>query len=685
MNRTDSILTINGIGPKSAELLQKVGIDDVDDLLHYYPRSYVTYGEPSTTQDLSEGYHITLDGCIRGSIRLRRNGKKSVVTAVFADLFGEVPVIWFNMPYLKKMLMPGRRFILRGRVQRNGKTLELTQPEVYTPEAYAAKKSMMQPVYSLTAGLKNGVFIRALKDCLFKHPELFSDKLNIFTEELQNRYELLDHADSLRKIHFPQNETEYRTARKSLVFEEFLLFLLALRLGTNGMQSSPNAFSFEKTEYLKQYRAALPFALTKGQELAFEEVIKDLTGPDTMNRLIQGDVGSGKTVLAVMALLLVVNNGYQGAMMAPTEVLARQHYESIRKELLDMGLPVHVVLLTGSMTQKEKRITREAIEAGEADIIIGTHALIQEAVIYHNLALVITDEQHRFGVKQREELSKKGAAPHTLVMSATPIPRTLALILYGDLAISTIRELPKERLPIKNCAVDTGYRNTAYKFIFEQIKAGHQAYIICPLVEPSEEIDGEDVGTYAGRLRDVFSDTVRIGVLHGRMKQDEKNAVMADFAENKTQILVSTTVVEVGVNVPNATVMMVENAESFGLSALHQLRGRVGRGAAQSYCIFVSGKKNKDAKKRLSILVQTNDGFTVAEKDLMMRGPGEMLGVRQSGEPGFRIGDIVADSDVLKDADRAAKTILLDDPFLTKEENRELRLRVETLKNTLIL
>ena len=395
--------------------------------------------------------------------------------------------------------------------------------------------------------------------------------------------------------------------------------------------------------------------------------------PYAMNRLIQGDVGSGKTILAVLALLMCAANGYQGAMMAPTEVLAVQHFETISSYVKKYGIAFRPVLLTGSMTAKEKREAYAKIASGEANLIIGTHALIQEKVIYDKLALVITDEQHRFGVKQRETFSEKGTKPHILVMSATPIPRTLAIILYGDLDISVVDEVPAKRLPIKNCVVDTRYRPKAYQFIEKEVAAGHQAYVICPLVEESENMEAENVTDYAKRLKEELPDTIEIGLLHGQMKPAQKNDVMERFAANEIQVLVSTTVVEVGVNVPNATVMMIENAEHFGLAQLHQLRGRVGRGDAQSYCIMVNCSDSKESQKRLDILNKSNDGFKIASEDLKLRGPGDFFGIRQSGEMQFALADIYQDAYIMQRASEEVADILGKDPELSSEDHKNLK------------
>ena len=434
-----------------------------------------------------------------------------------------------------------------------------------------------------------------------------------------------------------------------------------------------NHFILEDRPEINRFLSSLPYDLTDAQKKVWREIRQDMQGGHTMSRLVQGDVGSGKTIVAFLSLLLAGLNGYQGALMAPTEVLARQHYDNITGMLEQYQLPLKAELLTGSMTAKQKREAYERIASGEAAIIIGTHALIQEKVLYHDLALVVTDEQHRFGVKQREALAGKGYMPHILVMSATPIPRTLAIILYGDLDISVIDEMPKNRIPIKNCVVDTGYRETAYRFMKKQVSEGRQCYVICPMVEESESLEAENVQDYSRMLSEEMGSPINVGCLHGRMKQQEKDEIMAAFGRNEIQILVSTTVIEVGIDVPNATVMMIENAERFGLAQLHQLRGRVGRGGHQSYCIFMTASKSEETKERLDILNHSNDGFYIAGEDLRLRGPGDLFGIRQSGILDFKIADVFQDAGLLQCASSDAAGILAEDPALSGPENRHLK------------
>lgn len=527
----------------------------------------------------------------------------------------------------------------------------MEHPELFCPpDKYDEKLNTLQPIYGLTAGLSNNTVMKAVKQAL----EGLNLSKESLPEELRLKYQLAEYNYAVRGIHFPEDKEVFYHARKRLVFEEFLSFILSLRKLKTSNERMSNEYVMEEHPAVKELIRKLPYQLTNAQTKVWQEISENMKSDTVMSRLVQGDVGSGKTIVAVLALLNTAMNGYQGAMMAPTEVLARQHYESICKLFDTYDIPVKVVLLTGSMTAKEKRKVYDRIECGLAKIIIGTHALIQDKVFYDNLALVITDEQHRFGVKQRETFANKGGVPHVLVMSATPIPRTLAIILYGDLDISVIDELPANRLPIKNCVVDTSYRNTAYAFMKKQIAEGRQCYVICPMVEESESMEAENVIDYARELQREMGDGILVSYLHGKMKQAQKDEIMTQFGENKIQILVSTTVIEVGIDVPNATVMMIENAERFGLAQLHQLRGRVGRGKYQSYCIFMSASKSKETKERLEILNHSNDGFQIASEDLRLRGPGDFFGIRQSGLMDFKLGDVYQDSNVLKMANEAA-------------------------------
>lgn len=643
-----------------------------------YPRDYELYQEPAFISTLSPDYennNVVIDGVVSKKIDVYHTGKLAVISTFINDENGDrIKCTWFNMPFLKSSLKLGMRYIFRGRfVIKNGIKI-LEQPQMYTRLQYSEIEGTMQPIYPLTKGLSNKTVANAVHQALEKFDAGLEKEY--IPGYVRQKNELAEHNYAVVNIHFPKSMEDYIQARKRLAFEEFFLFVLAVRSLRNSNERIPNGYIIQNDSRTDDFIEKLPFSLTNGQKSAWTEVKKNMSGKGLMSRLIQGDVGSGKTIIAVLALMNTAYAGYQAAMMVPTEVLAKQQYDSITKMFNNMGVELNVSLLVGSMTAAAKRKVYEDIENGRTDIVIGTHAVIQEKVIFKNLALVITDEQHRFGVNQRRDLSDKGNNPHILVMSATPIPRTLAIIVYGDLDISVIDELPAERLPIKNCVVDESYRPNAYKFIENQVHAGRQAYVICPMVEDSENIEAENVIDYAKKLSGELPDDIKVEYLHGKMKASQKNEIMEKFSKNEINVLVSTTVIEVGVNVPNATVMMVENAERFGLAQLHQLRGRVGRGGFQSYCIFVSGNKSKKTKDRLEILNKTNDGFKIAEEDLKLRGPGDFFGVRQSGDFDFGIADIYTDAKVLKSASEAAGEVLDKDPELELEENRYLAEKV---------
>lgn len=664
-----SLRTLKGVGEKTEKLLHKAGIADVEGLLRYYPRNYDVYEMPENIADLEEGTVKAVSAAVSSGVYMNTAGRLKVITVTVSDKSGRLNVVWFNAPYLRSMLKKGSVFVFRGRVVRKNGKLELEHPEIFTPAAYEEVLHNMQPVYRLTAGLTNKALAKLVRQTL----EDRSLQTEYLPDEIRERYQLADINFALRAIHFPGNMEELLTARKRLVFDEFLFFILSVQLLKEKTEEAENHFPMKMTWTTEEVIERLPYNLTRAQMNTWHEIERDLAGRSLMSRLVQGDVGSGKTIIAFLAMILAGENGYQSALMVPTEVLARQHYEAFVSLKEEQGLSIRAVLLTGSSTAKEKREIYEEIRSGSADVIIGTHALIQEKVEYKNLGLVITDEQHRFGVKQREALTTRGNPPNVLVMSATPIPRTLAIILYGDLDISVIDELPAKRLPIKNCVVDTSYRPKAYSFIEKQVREGRQAYIICPMVEESEGLEAENVTDYIKKVRSSLSQDIRVEYLHGKMKAKDKNRIMEEFAAGEIQVLVSTTVVEVGVNVPNATVMMVENAERFGLAQLHQLRGRVGRGEYQSYCIFIQGNKEETTSRRLEILNKSNDGFYIAGEDLKLRGPGDLFGIRQSGLMEFRIGDIFNDADILKDASSAAGGILALDPDLSLAQHRELK------------
>lgn len=670
MNDKTPLRELKGVGEKTEKLFQKIGITTAEELLRYYPRTYDIYEEPVEIASAEEDKTVSIRATIATGIYINQIRNLQVLTTTVADASGRLPVAWFNAPYLRGTLKKGSVFILRGKIIRKKGRPQMEHPEIFTPAAYEEIIHSMQPVYGLTKGLSNKMITKLVHQILDTRP-LHGEYL---PEEIRERYQLADANYAIRTIHFPKNMQELLTARKRLVFDEFLLFVLAIQLLKEKTEEAPNTFPMKPVWTTEEIIEGLPYDLTGAQKNVWHEIERDLSGHKLMSRLVQGDVGSGKTVIAFLAMVLSAENGFQSALMVPTEVLANQHYEGFLRLMEEQNIvSCHPVLLTGSTTARQKREIYQKIADGEVNVIIGTHALIQEKVEYKNLGLVITDEQHRFGVRQREALTTRGNPPHVLVMSATPIPRTLAIILYGDLDISIIDELPAKRLPIKNCVVGTSYRPKAYSFIEKQVQMGRQAYVICPMVEESEGLEAENVTDYARKLQEVLPGEIKVEILHGKMKPKEKNRIMEAFASGEIQVLVSTTVVEVGVNVPNATVMMVENAERFGLAQLHQLRGRVGRGEHQSYCIFIQGNNEENTSKRLKILNESNDGFYIAGEDLKLRGPGDLFGIRQSGLMEFKIGDIYNDAGILKNASEAAGEILALDFDLILPQHKALK------------
>lgn len=653
------VTSLKGIGEKSGSLFAKCGVMNINDLIHYYPRSYCSLEKPVSIDNTVENSVCSIRCIVKGGIKTIRIRNMYLTVMNVADTTGICKLTFFNEPYLKKTVRTGLFYVFRGRIYRKGKFLCMDQPGIYKSDDYLLMEDTMQPVYSLVKGLTNNAFIKAQRQAAEYIPNI-SDTLS---KKLRIRYGLTDLQVALHDIHFPNCAEDQERARRRLAFDEFLNFILNLKRMKNSEEKEPNLNPMIEVSDTERLIEQLPYSLTKDQAAVWKEVKKDLTGKYVMNRLIQGDVGSGKTIIAFLALLMTAVNGCQGAIMAPTEVLAAQHYVNFMELVKTYRLPMHIILLTGSLSAAAKREAHDMIAAGSYDCIIGTSALIQDTVKYKKLALVITDEQHRFGVRQRENLAGKGFHSNVLAMSATPIPRTLAKIIYGDLEISILKSMPEGRVKIKNCVVDTNYRQTAYKFIFGEIQKKHQAYIICPMIEPGEQDGLENVIDYAAKLYEFFPPEIRIAIMHGKMKENQKNEIMKDFSDGNIDILVSTTVIEVGINVPNATVMMIENADRFGLAQLHQLRGRVGRGKDQSYCIFVrtaSPKKSNDNNKtdRLEILCNSNDGFEIAEKDLKLRGPGELFGIRQSGELSFGMADIYGDADLLQLASEVAQEIM---------------------------
>lgn len=644
---------LRGIGEKTAKLYGKLGIDTVESAVFYFPRDYVKYEPITPPEEFSTDVMIAFEAVVVKRPLVRHVKKLSITTVTLSAGNQPVSATWFNMPYLAQSLKPGAAYIFRGKLSVKGDQYHMEQPGIFTKDHYEELLGHINPIYSLTKGLTN----------------------NAVTSTIKKAFDFLDgnYSNEVYQMHFPKDEETLRQAREKLVYEEFLAFILRLRLMRKAEEAVKNDFNIMEVAECRRIIEKLPYRLTAAQEKVWSEISSDLCSEKSMRRLVQGDVGSGKTILATLAAVMVAVNGYQSAIMAPTEILANQHYESIKRLLAGILPDIKVVLLTGAMSVSARKNVYEMIGGGEASIIIGTHALFQEKVTYNNLALVVTDEQHRFGVGQRSLLTSKNKESncHVLVMSATPIPRTLAIIMYGDLDISVLDEVPSHRKPVKNAVVGESYRKKAYEFFEKEINAGHQVYVICPLIEESEGLEAKNVTDTVKELNNYYGGRFKIGMLHGRLGGEQKQRIMESFAKGGIDILVSTTVVEVGVNVPNATVMMIENSDRFGLAALHQLRGRIGRGDAQSYCIFMTSG-NPEKNKRLEVLKSTNDGFKIAEEDLKLRGPGDMFGFRQSGDVRFVLADIYTDAALLKKASDEASRIIASDPGLKSEENKRL-------------
>ena len=643
MDLREEITTIKGIGDKTAACFAKLGIHNVGELINTFPRDYIFYGEPVDIKDTKIGVRNVVCGMVYSYVDVKRVRSLKIVTMTVKDSSGTLKITWFNQPYLKNLFHKGETYIFVGEIKIKNNMRVMEHPEYYKPREYESMRQELQPVYPLTKGLSNKTFQKAVRSARSAYLNL-KDYIPV---EIRNENNLMELTESYENIHFPMNEEILKNAIRRTAFDEFYKFLYELKILKNENIKLSNSHKIIQGKAVAEFIQSLPYGLTKGQQQAIEDILADMGGDNVMNRLVQGDVGSGKTVVAAASLFACAKEGFQGALMVPTEVLAKQHYDELSKLFLRFGIKVSY--LVGSTPIKEKRRIYEEISEGSIDILIGTHALIEYKVEFKNLALVVTDEQHRFGVNQRNCLASKGDYPHVLVMSATPIPRTLAIIMYSDLDISVIKELPKGRKPIKNCVVGTNYRNTAYRFIAGQVAEKSQVYVICPMVDKSDTMDLTNVIEYTDTLKEALPPEVVVETLHGKMKADEKNEIMQRFLDRKIDVLVSTTVIEVGINNPNATVMMVENSERFGLAQLHQLRGRVGRGDKQSYCIFINGKEDdEEVTSRLKVLEDSNDGFFIAGEDLRMRGPGDFFGIRQSGDMQFNIADIYNHADMLR-------------------------------------
>ena len=649
-----NIQYIKGVGEKRARLFNKLGIFSVADLIHFYPRKYQDWNNCETVLSAPENENVAIKATMITPVKehLIRKGM-TLYKCNFSDGQTVIHVTIFNNKYLAKALRTFDEYILFGKVEKSFTGAFMSSPQIEKAESAQG----IHPIYSATESLNSKAIAKVVKNALEKI-EYFQDTLD---DEIKTQFNLCSLDFALRQIHFPSEEKNIEIARRRLIFEELLTLQLGL-IKLKGKKSTENNFVIKK-DLTQVFFSLLPFSPTNAQAKAIKDCIGDMMGKETMNRLIQGDVGSGKTAVAAAAMYTVIKNGFQAAMMAPTEILANQHFDSLSK--LFNGTDIKTALLTGSTKAKEKREIKEALMNGEIDLIIGTHALIQNDVEFKNLALVITDEQHRFGVEQRASLAMKGTSPHLMVMSATPIPRTLGLIIYGDLDISILDELPAGRKAIRTDVVDTSYHERIYNFIKKAVDNGNQAYIVCPLVEESES-ELISATEYAEELSKKHFSGYRLSLLHGKMKAKDKEKVMLSFSNRETDILVSTTVVEVGVDVPNATIMLIENAERFGLSQLHQLRGRVGRGSEQAYCILVSDSKSETSRERLEVMKQTSDGFKIADYDLKTRGPGDFFGKRQHGLPNLVIADMLNNMETLNQCQQCAKQMLEDDPKLDK-------------------
>lgn len=672
-NQSDNNLTsLKGIGEKTEKLLNKLNIFNVNDLINYYPRTFELYMEPVNIDSTKAGEVMSIEGEFISRPSIVRRGRFTIVSAVFADSTGMINVKWFNAPYMASNIIVKKKLILRGIVSVYGKQKSINQPKIFELETYENYKNKLFPIYPLTKGLTNRVLQNAIKDALdnknYKQAEYLPS-------QLLKKEDVCDYSYALSHIHFPDDEEDFLKARKRLVYDEFLIYSIALIKLSRSLKEEKSEYNYNDDKIEQKIIKSLPYELTKSQENAIKDIFSDFYKQKVMNRLLQGDVGSGKTIVAFISMIKTALSGYQSALMAPTETLAIQHYDNLKNllKLTKLDDKLNIALLKSKIKISERRNILEELQNGKIDIIIGTHALFSKDVIYNNLALVICDEQHRFGVNQRKSLESKNEIfkPHTLIMSATPIPRTLALLLYADLDISTLSEKPKNRLEVLNAVTDVSHRNDVYKFVSKEISKGHQAFFICSSIEKDEEdefLDLENVKDYTKVLKKEFGPSIKIDMMHGKMKSDEKDKIMTAFKNKEIDILVATTVIEVGIDIPNATVIVVEDAERFGLSTLHQLRGRVGRGDSQSYAIFVAKNNTDNSKKRLDIVLHSNDGFKIADEDLKLRGPGEFFGERQSGIQIFNIANTYKDYDIFKAAMSDAKQILSIDSNLSQKE-----------------
>ncbi len=669
---SDPVTLLKGVGPTKAKQFAALNIYTLEDLICHFPRIYEDRTKLLPIEKLAVDTPACFKAMVMSTPRTAHIRKGLDITKVqVADATARLTLTFFNQKFTAEQLQYGKEYIFYGAVSGDFIGYNMTSPVFEALDSPPLSTRRVLPIYPRTAGLSNSAIVKAVQQAL----AICDPPQEIIPQQIREAYGILPAERAYYAIHQPNSMEEAELAKKRLIFEEFFVFSAGLSL-IRAQRALKKVPAYEACD-LTAFFDALPFTLTNAQNRAISELTADLRRGTPMNRLVQGDVGSGKTMVAAAAAYLAVKNGYQAAMMAPTEILAEQHFASLSKLLAPLGICVQ--LLTGAQTAKQKRLAREAIENGQAQLIVGTHALVAEATVFHNLGLVITDEQHRFGVAQRSALAGKGTDPHLLVMSATPIPRTLALLLYGDLEVSILDELPPGREKVDTFLVDEGYRSRINAFLRKQVEAGNQCYVVCPAVEESEGMDIKAVEVWAETLgKKVFPD-LRVSLLHGQMKSAEKEAVMTAFAQGKVDILVATTVIEVGVDVPNATLMVIEDADRFGLSQLHQLRGRVGRGTAKSYCILTSHNKNGETLQRLKALCKTTDGFRIAEEDLRLRGPGDFFGARQSGLPVFRVANLSCDLQTLKDAQQASATWIDTEGTADTPEAQALRTRIAQL------
>ncbi len=666
MDLEKDVKFVKGVGPSKVKLLNKLEIYTLKDLISYYPRTYEDRSKAKYLSDCVDGEEATIEAIACSRISEIRMPKKTMQKLIIRDETMTGTVTWFNQNYLKNIFYTGKKYRFYGKISKKYNNISIISP-VFDEIGCTKNTGKIIPIYPLTYQLTQNVLRKIIENGIAEVKDNLQETL---PEYLLKEYKLLNINQAIQNIHFPQKFEDFKLARYRLVFEELLTTQLALLQLKNNYMNDKNGIAFNKDVKMSEIINELPFKLTKAQLRVLEEIDNNMESEKSMNRLLQGDVGSGKTVIAMCAAFKAVRSGYQATIIAPTAILAIQHLENFKNILEKMN--IRCELLISAITKKKKTELLERLKNGEIDILIGTHALLQENVEFKNLGLVVTDEQHRFGVKQRTTLVEKGKNPDVLVMTATPIPRTLALILYGDLDISIIDELPPNRKKIETFAVQKNMSERVNNFVRKQIEEGRQAYIVCPLVEENEESDLKSVQKiYETYTKEIFPE-YRVQYIHGKMKQKEKDEIMLNFKNRQIDILISTTVIEVGVDVPNANIMVIENAERFGLAALHQLRGRVGRGQYQSYCILKCEGKSENARKRMKIMCETNDGFIISEKDLELRGSGDFFGTMQHGLPEFKIANLFEDMPILKTVQGVAIKILEKDPNLQNEENRLL-------------